>query len=221
MEIDEKNKEKIIKDYKDQIEFQIDNLREFVCSFGAIITNDATIYNNLLKYTQDFLRHISCSISMNYTVVCLPSLASPVAFHNSHIVFLFADNVDQYLFQYAHELCHVQLGPFPQQLKWFAELLCCSCSYFCLDVSNSSRFFELEHSPKTFEQNLANYVAIKYSLSSDPYTVYNSEKFQFKTLIYRYYELHPDFDFFGYLNRAIAYRDNCDYLIALWHELLP
>ncbi len=201
-EIDEETKKLIIKEHVDKIKSRIDNWREYNSFFGKIITDSSELVTELSKYAASFFSSLNLENYPRHTIICLPEMASPVAFHNSHLICLFAGSINQYLFQYAHELCHIVLGPFPQKLKWFAELLCCSCSYFYLDEKNISQSIDLEKDILELKQNLNNYLAIKDLLTSNPTAVYSHETHQFEALIWSYFKLHTEFSFIDLLSRA-------------------
>lgn len=191
---------------------KINNFREFKNYFGTQISDSFDL--NLPVYALKLALSLGIKEIPKHTIICLPGIANPVTFHESQLIMLFANDPEEFIYQYAHELCHLLLGNFPKDLKWFSELLCCTCSNVLTEASNKCRDPLLP-----LKDNYNNFLAIKNILSDKPTAVYDHEERKFPTLICSYCFENPNFNFIDLLNQSVASKGNRDVLISLIDQL--
>ncbi len=189
----------------------INDFKEFKTNFGTIIANSPEI--QLSVYAHKFANSLNIKQLPRHTVICFPKIARPATFINAQIIMLFANESDQLIYQYAHELCHIVLGKFPKEFAWFAELLCCTCSNFFTDENNTFR-----DNVYPLKCNYENYLSIKSILTNNPTAVYE-HNLQFKTLINSYCLEYRDIDFPYLLSQFVAAKGNRDVLTLLIDRL--
>ena len=73
----------------------------------------------------------------SFQVSVFPHTGVPVTYRDQHVVFLSARgrNWCQYMYQFAHELCHVMIGSdVIDHFRWFEESICELASLFFLNI---------------------------------------------------------------------------------------